>query len=114
MATVSEATTLPAEMGNILSGGGHLDEKKAEKIVTDEENGKSEGSVVAASVLEDNGESPPQDSSLLISSTWGRVGKTSLMLLIDPYTKEQYKKLKRRVDRYLLPLMVGLPEEIHG
>lgn len=58
MATVSEVTTLPAEMGDILSGGGHVDEKKTEKIGTDEENGKSEGSVVAASVLEGNGKSP--------------------------------------------------------
>lgn len=51
MATVSEVTTLPAELGDIIS------EKKVEKTVTDEETGKSDGSVAVASVLSQNGTS---------------------------------------------------------
>lgn len=51
MATVSEVTTLPAELGEILN------EKKVEKFGTNEETGKSEGSVAAASVLSGNGKS---------------------------------------------------------
>lgn len=49
MATVSEVTTLPAELGEIIN------EKKVEKVGTDEEIGKSEGSIAVASVLSDNG-----------------------------------------------------------
>lgn len=49
MAAVSEVTTLPAELVEIIN------EKKEEKVGTDEETGKSEGSVAVASVLSENG-----------------------------------------------------------
>lgn len=51
MATVSEVATLPAELGEILN------EKKAQNFGTNEEIGKSEGSVAAASVLSGSGKS---------------------------------------------------------
>lgn len=70
---------IPAEMDDILAGGNHR-EKQADcekKLGSDSEEVKSEGSVVAASVIEEHGQ----------------------------YTEEEYKALKRKIDRYLLPLM---------
>ncbi|KAF3765793.1 MFS general substrate transporter [Cryphonectria parasitica EP155] len=73
MATVSEVTTLPAEMDAIIDVRDHHQEKRSdvEKSGTDEENSKS--------------------------------GEDALSL--GQYTEEQYKGLKKKIDRYLLPLM---------
>ncbi|KAH8194464.1 hypothetical protein TruAng_011373 [Truncatella angustata] len=72
MATVSDVTTLPAELKSTLALG--RDPEKKEVGL-----GNSEASSIAAAQVDD-GELPI-------------------------YSEEQYKKLKRKVDRYLLPLM---------
>lgn len=59
MATVSEVTTLPAEVGQVLAEADRIGEfeKSGEKSGTDEENTKSEGegSVIVTDVVEDRG-----------------------------------------------------------
>ncbi|KAI3398730.1 hypothetical protein diail_8596 [Diaporthe ilicicola] len=78
MAPVSEVATLPVEVVDAAADNTIAKEKCDEKEkVVDEETGGSEGSVVAASAIEDRGQ----------------------------YTEEEYKALKRKMDRYLLPLM---------
>lgn len=61
MATVSEITTLPADVGPVLAeaDGIGIYEKSGEKSGTDEENTKSEGegSVITADAVEDRGKS---------------------------------------------------------
>ncbi|KAK7748091.1 hypothetical protein SLS53_001343 [Cytospora paraplurivora] len=78
MTTVTEVATIPAEMDDILAGGQH-DEKHTDtekQVASDNEKITPE-----ASVIEENGLQP------------------------DQYTEEEYKALKKKVDRYLLPLM---------
>lgn len=61
MATVSDVTTLPADVGPVLAeaDGIGIYEKSGEKSGTDEENTKSEGegSVINADSVEDRGKS---------------------------------------------------------
>lgn len=83
MATVSDVKSFPGDVGQGLAQADHIGgfEKSGEKSGTDEENTKlesdGEGSVIDADAVEDRGQ----------------------------YTDEQYKQLKRKIDRYLLPLM---------
>lgn len=57
MTTVSEVTTIPAEMDDILAGGKHHEKLTdcEKKLGSDSEKAKSEGSVIAASMIEEHG-----------------------------------------------------------
>ncbi|CAJ2502982.1 Uu.00g103760.m01.CDS01 [Anthostomella pinea] len=75
MAQVQEITALPAEMRSTLDISGYL-QKDPEKV---HESDASDKSSVAVGHVQDDA--------------------------VPQYTDEQYKKIKRKMDRYLLPLM---------
>ncbi|KUI60656.1 hypothetical protein VP1G_07869 [Cytospora mali] len=79
MTTVSEVTMIPAEMDDIIASGGHHEKRTdpEKTLASENEKSTSEDSVVAASVIDVHAQ----------------------------YTEEEYKALKRKMDRYLLPLM---------
>lgn len=58
MTTVSEVTTIPAEMDDILAGGNHHEKQNdcEKKLASETEKTNSEGSVIATSVTEEHGD----------------------------------------------------------
>lgn len=103
MATTSEAKTLPSKMDHVLSIDDQNDKIKTGMVGTDEEKTKSEGSILATSVLEAHGEYPHYSHS--IKPLDGMAENCFLTCVEGQYSEDQYKWLKRKVDRYLLPLM---------
>ncbi|KAI0018646.1 MFS general substrate transporter [Xylariomycetidae sp. FL0641] len=79
MAPVSEIEPLPVEMRSTLEMAKSSDDKKDPEKVVDEKETSDQGSV-AIGIVQDG------DAA-------------------SEYTDEQYKQLKRKIDRYLLPLM---------
>lgn len=119
MATVSDVTTFPADVGPILAEADRIGEfeKKGEKSGTDEERSEKEGSVVDTNAVVDSGESRRtsadgqlRSNGFMVHFCPAETPSVSRVALIShhilgQYTEEQYKQLKKKIDRYLLPLM---------
>lgn len=123
MATVSEVTSLPKNVGQVLVEPDIIGglEKGGEKSWSDEKHTKSEGeeSVSEADVVEDRGKSGGTIPDSHTDIPLHPVALTCTVLLLrnvsdtqlthchisGQYTDEQYKQLKKKIDRWLLPLM---------
>ncbi|KAK7964292.1 major facilitator superfamily transporter [Apiospora saccharicola] len=98
MSTVSEITTLPADLKSTL------EDAKPSELDPEKHTGASSSSDKASVV---NGE--VQNGSCNISEIspayCSSAHTNSIFSAHEEYSEEEYKKLKRKIDKYLLPLM---------
>ncbi|KAK8062293.1 major facilitator superfamily transporter [Apiospora hydei] len=95
MSTVSEIITLPAELKSTLE-----DAKPSE---VDPEKHTEAGSSDKASVI--GGEVQDGLSNIPTSIPLDTIHSNIVEIVHEEYSEEEYKKLKRKIDKYLLPLM---------